>query len=392
MRPMMKPALRRAWRDRQSVQFGVTPERAMTVGPLDTATGSLVDLLDGTRGMELLRAEARARGLPEGRADALVRRLADAGLLDDTGPATSPAAGALRGRAAAVERLRPDLASLSLVHPEPGGAFARMGGRRSARVLVRGAGRVGAAIAATLSAAGIGQVEVRDGGVTEPGDTAPGGIGPEETGERRDAAARRLVRRSAPDRPPRATAAGAGATAGAGAREPCLSLVVVAPRDGLGAYAPDPVIAQGWVAGGIPHLYAGVVEATGVVGPLVLPGATPCAECLERTRTERDPARGMLLAQWRSGGRRAVPPACDTALASAVAGLAACHALSFVDGDLPGSTGARWEVSLPAGGWRRERVAAHPDCLCGASRAGGEAHSGGEGASARREAQGTMAG
>lgn len=358
MHPMMKPALRRAWRDRQSVQFGITPERAKTVGPVDTATGSLIDLLDGTRGMDLLRAAARSMGLPEGRADALVQRLAGAGLLDDT-TAGGPAAVALRGRTAALERLRPDLTSLSVVHPEPGGAIERLAGRRTARVVVRGAGRVGSLVAATLSAAGVGRVEVRESGLTEPGDVAPGGLSAEEIGERRDTAARRMVRRAAPDRPPRSEETDPSA--------PGLALVVMAPRDGLGAWAPDPLPAEDWMASGIPHLYAGIVEATGVVGPLVLPGGTACASCLEAGRSTRDPARALLLAQWRSGRRRAVPTACDIALATTVAGLAACHALSFLDGDLPASAGARWELTLPGVRWRSERITPHPECPCGAS-------------------------
>jgi hypothetical protein len=41
------------------------------------------------------------------------------------------------------------------------------------------------------------------------------------------------------------------------------------------------------------------VEGTGVVGPLVLPGGTACAGCLELGRADRDPGRPRLLAQWR---------------------------------------------------------------------------------------------
>ncbi|MFF3685215.1 ThiF family adenylyltransferase [Streptomyces sp. NPDC002187] len=362
MHPMMKPALRRAWRDRQSVQFGVTPAHAVTVGPVDTATGSLIELLDGTRGLPLLREQARTIGLPDGQVDALVARLATAGLVDDA-TAGGPAADALRTRAGALERLRPDLASLSVIHPEPGGGMGRLVARRAIRVQVRGAGRVGATVAATLSAAGVGRVEVLDGGCAEPGDVAPGGLPGEAVGERRAVAARQLVRRTAPDRPPRAAETG---TAGTG--EPGLSLIVVAPRDGLSAYAPDPAGAEDWIATGTPHLYAGVVEATGVVGPLVLPGCSACAECLERGRAERDPGRARLLAQWRSGRRRAAPPACDVALATTVAGLAAAHALSFLDGELPASVGARCEVSLPLLRWRSESVPPHLDCPCSAER------------------------
>ncbi|MCC3779931.1 ThiF family adenylyltransferase, partial [Streptomyces sp. UNOB3_S3] len=59
---MLKPALRRAWRSRDTVQFGVAPAHAVLLGPVDTATGSFLGLLDGTRGMPLLREEARGMG------------------------------------------------------------------------------------------------------------------------------------------------------------------------------------------------------------------------------------------------------------------------------------------------------------------------------------------
>lgn len=361
MHPTVKPALRRAWRERQTVQFGVTPACAVIVGPVDTATGALIDMLDGTRGLPLLRKEARAIGLPEGQVDALVERLTAAGLLDDP-TAGGPAADALRKRAGALDRLRPDLASLSVVHPDPGGAIRRLAARRAIRVQVRGAGRVGSAIGAVLSASGVGRVEVLDGGCTEPWDVAPGGLPPEAVGERRDVAARRLIRRSAPDRPPRATEP----VAASGGREPGLSLVIIAPRDGLSAYAPDPIAAGDWIATGTPHLYTGIAEATGVVGPLVLPGGTACAGCRERGLVERDPGRLRLLAQWRSGrGRRSTVPACDIALAAAVAGMAAAHALSFLDGGQPASTGVRWEASLPRLEWRSERITPRIDCVCG---------------------------
>ncbi|MEU9300613.1 ThiF family adenylyltransferase [Streptomyces sp. NPDC048269] len=357
MYPKVKPALARAWRDLQTVQFGVTPAHAVVLGPVDTATGALIDRIDGTRRMELLRAEASGMGLPDGQADELVRRLAGAGLLDDA-TAGGPRAQAVRKRPETLERLAPDLGSLSLVRREPGGDLAGIAARRAIRVQVRGGGRVGALIAAVLSGAGVGGVDVLDGGRVEPGDVAPGGLGPGSVGRLRAEAAGRLVRESAPGRAPRA-----GENDGP---EPGLALVVVAPRDGLQAWAPDPDTAAGWVATGIPHLYAGVLEGTGLVGPLVLPGATACAGCMERERVDLDPAWPRMLVQWRSAHRRRVGAACDLGLATAVAGLAAAHALSFLDGQLPASTASRWEAALPALHWQRNPVGPHPDCPCGA--------------------------
>ncbi|MGC3003871.1 ThiF family adenylyltransferase, partial [Streptomyces sp. G35A] len=173
MHPMVKPALRRGWRDLNTVQFGMTPAHALTLGPMDTATGSFLDLLDGTRGLGLLREEGRRMDLPDGHVDLLVGRLSRAGLLDDS-RGGGPAADALRGKQEVLDRLRPDLASLTLTTSEPGDALGRLAARRTMRVQVRGAGRVGAVLAALLSGAGVGEVAVRDVGRVEPWDVAPG--------------------------------------------------------------------------------------------------------------------------------------------------------------------------------------------------------------------------
>ncbi|AUA11395.1 ThiF family protein [Streptomyces malaysiensis subsp. malaysiensis] len=359
MHPMLKPALRRGWRSRDTVQFGVARAHAVVMGPVDTATGSFLELLDGTRGLPLLRQEARAIGLPEGRADALVDRLAAAGLLDEPKDGGEPAA--------ALDRLRPDAGALSVLHPEPGAAARLLAARRAMRVQVRGAGRVGAAVAAALSGSGVGRVDVVDGGCVEPWDVAPGGLSAEQIGERRDLAARRVVRQAAPGPLPRRPARErTSAEERTSSGETGLALVVIAPRDGLAAYAPDPEPAQPLLASGTPHLYAGVIEATGVVGPLVVPGITPCAGCAAAGRAEREPAWPRMLAQWRSGRRRTAP-ACDTALAMVVAGLTAVQTLAFLDGRPSGGAGVRWELALPSLIWEARPVEAHPGCGCGAA-------------------------
>ncbi|MBV7697160.1 TOMM precursor leader peptide-binding protein [Streptomyces sp. TRM70350] len=383
MHPMVKPALRRGWRDLNTVQFGMTPAHAMTLGPMATATGSFLELLNGTRGLPLLREEGRRMDLPDGHVDELIRRLARSGLLDDA-KGGGPAADALRGKQAVLDRLRPDLATLSMTTAEPGDAIRRLAARRSLRVQVRGAGRVGATVAALLSAAGVGEVDVRDGGCVEPWDVAPGGLPAESIGERRDEAARRVVRRAAPDRPPRRDHRAPTEPA-----DPGFSLVVLAPRDDVAVHAPAPDTAEPLIASGTPHLYAGVVEGTGVVGPFVLPGDTGCARCLHEGRTDRDPTWPRLVAQWRSGRHRHVRP-CDVTLATTVAGLTAAHALAFLDGRRPTSAGARWEISVPVLQWHARPVWAHPACPCGAAEKGTEKAKG-ERASKDGEAQETMA-
>ncbi|MEU8485154.1 ThiF family adenylyltransferase [Streptomyces sp. NPDC048641] len=399
MHPILKPALRRGWRDLNTVQFGVAPAHAVVLGPVDTATGTFLTLLDGTRGVPLLRDEGRRMGLPDGHVDALLHRLTRAGLLDDA-TGGGPAFDALRKRRGVLDRLRPDLAALTVQSPEPAAGARKLAARRAMRVQVRGTGRVGTVIASVLSAAGIGHVDVRDGGCVEPWDVAPGGLPVESVGERRDTAAYRAVRKAAPDRPPRPDRRSGPPPAAAqaqsqstseipalpSAEEPALSLAIIAPRNGLSAHTPDPLAAEELIAAGTPHFYAGVVEATGVVGPLVLPGGTACAGCLSLDRTDRDPTWPRLLAQWRSGHQQQVP-ACDLALATAVAGLTAAHALAFLDGELPSSTGARWETSAPGLDWHARPVWAHPDCSCGAGH-----RSKGEQTSEGGEQHDTMAG
>lgn len=314
-------------------------------------------------------------GLPDGHVDGLVERLAASGLLDDA-TGGGPGADALRGKGAVLDRLRPDLASLSLVARAPGAGIQRLAARRSLRVQVRGAGRVGVVLASLLAGAGVGEVDVQDTGRVEPWDVAPGGLPAESIGERRNEAARRAVRSAAPERPPRQERASRRTTAGAA--DPGLSLVILTPRDGLGIHAPDPAAAEPLITSGTPHLYAGVVEGTGVVGPFVLPGESGCAGCLDQGRADRDRTWPRLVAQWRSGRPRQVQ-ACDVALATAVAGVAAGHALAFLDGELPSSAGARWETSVPRLDWHARPVWAHPACSCGAAEKGNGEHTAKEG-------------
>ncbi|MEU5774763.1 ThiF family adenylyltransferase [Streptomyces venezuelae] len=362
MHPILKPALRRGWRDLSTVQFGVAPAHALVLGPMDTATGSFLTLLDGTRGVPLLREEGRRMGLPDGHVDRLLGELSRAGLLDDSTGGGS-AADALREHGETLDRLRGDVASLSLLSPGPGDAIAKVAARRTTRVQVRGAGRVGAVVASLLAGAGVGRVEVRDGGQVQPWDVAPGGLTADSIGERRDTAARRMIRQASPGRPPRRPRQSPQPVSeGDGAD---LSLVIIAPRDGLDAYAPLPTASEELLASGTPHLYAGVIEGTGVVGPLVLPGATACAECLFRQRADRDPTWPRMLAQWRSGHARHVP-ACDLALSTSVAGLAAGHALTFLDGSPSACAGVRQTASIPGFEWLSSPIWPHPSCSCGA--------------------------
>jgi bacteriocin biosynthesis cyclodehydratase domain-containing protein len=340
VRPLLKPALRRLWRDQATLQLGIDPTHAMVLAGVELADAGLLDLLDGSRDLAELSAEAARRGHQPGRVGELVRALGDAAALDDA-PATAYPVDARR---------QPDLLSLSLLHREPGAAARVMADRERAEVEVLGAGRVGASVAMLLAAAGVGTVTLTDRGPVRPADYAPGGVrGPGTRQGTRGEAVRALLS----DLP-------ALAAAPATLARPD-SPVVLAPTGS--------VIPPEWL-GRVrhrPHLPVVVRETTAVIGPLVLPGRSPCLRCVELARGDRDAVWPALAAQL-IGEPPGVEP-CDIALASAAASVVALHVLAWLDrGEAgpPPSVGGAVELSLVDLRLRRRTVAAHPGCGCGA--------------------------
>lgn len=91
------------------------------------------------------------------------------------------------------------------------------------------------------------------------------------------------------------------------------------------------------MAGDVPHLPIVVEAAATIIGPAVVPGATPCTTCIHLARTELDSAWPVLAAQLaHTPARRPNLIELETA-----AGLAA-HALA---GLLRGHMGRGWFVS-----------------------------------------------
>ncbi|HEX8519650.1 MAG TPA: TOMM precursor leader peptide-binding protein, partial [Pseudonocardia sp.] len=141
------------------------------------------------------------------------------------------------------------------------------------------------------------------------------------------------------------------------------------------AAAPDPERVAALRRTRTAHLVAGLRDGTGVVGPLVLPGRSPCLGCVELHRRARDPGWPLVAAQLlRREGRG------DAGTAAATAALAVAQVLAALDAAaaaprpgaaaraVPPSLGATLELDLAAGTVRRRRWAAHPDCPCGAGR------------------------
>jgi hypothetical protein len=354
MRPVLKPALRRLWRDGSAVQLGADPAHRLVLHGVDQSAASVLALLDGTRSPEEVVAAAECRGLDEGDVRRLLRTLDDAHAIDD-------AAAAPRGLGPAERaRLEPDLATLTLLTTRPGGGARCLDGRRAANVLVVGAGRVGSLVAALLGAAGVGHVSIRDELMTGPADAVPGGLAPHDDGQPRAVAAMAAAQR-----------AGAASVDGA-VRMPdptdcrTADLAVVVTEGWL---TPPAALVELFGLVGVPYLLAGVRETYGVVGPLVLPGRTSCPACHDLHRADRDPSWPMVAAQLATE-TRGVAPSCDVTLATGVAALAAGQVLAHLIG--PGLTrcvDGTLELRLPEWAVRRRAWSPHPACECGAAAA-----------------------
>lgn len=344
MRPVLKPALRCLWRDRSTLQLGVDPRRAVLLTGLGRDTVKVLDILDGTRDSTAVIAAARARGVPEATTRHLLDLLSRAGVLDDAAKDARPPESL---GADDLERLRPDLASICLDGADTEAGMEVLARRRDAIVRVYGAGRVGASLASLFAAAGVGHVHVSDPGWVRGTDVAPAGYASADVGERREDAALGVLRRTAPR-----TATSPG--------DQAPDLAVLAPPG-----AADPALTAELVRDGVPHLFVGVRETVGVVGPLVVPGRSSCLRCQELHRRDRDPAWPRILAQLCSP-HRAVE-ACDVVLATAVAAHGAHQALSYLDGrsGMPPTVDGTLEIALPDWRWRRRSWPRHPGCGCG---------------------------
>jgi bacteriocin biosynthesis cyclodehydratase domain-containing protein len=343
MRPALKAGLLPLWRDRDTIQFGVDPRRAVALGGLGQAA-AVISLLDGSRDREALIATAQAYGVPAAAVNRVLTTLAAAGVLDDF-PARLHAALPDQLRA----RLAPELATASLAYGDGDGGARTLARRRAAFVRVHGAGRTGACVASLLAASGVGHVTCTDPEPAGPADLAPGGLIQADLGAPRQEGAARAISRAASE----VTTRGDDAVP---------DLVVLTELT-----LPD--LIEELMRDRVPHLVLRAAEAIGVVGPLVQPGRSACLRCVDLRKADGDPQWPKVLAQ--ATFTRAQPQACDTVLAAMTAAVAAAQALAFIDrpgvpGSLPAAANGTLEVVLPDWQWRRRTWAPHPACGCGA--------------------------
>jgi hypothetical protein len=332
----------------RSVPLLVDRTGALQVGGVDSADGlrvlpgdgglrELLRGLDGRRTERSVVADAARDGLPPAAVRSLLDGLRSAGLLLDVDPADLLAADA---GPAAHARAAAELPSALA------GTGSGWQARRSAVVVVEGATRVGAPLAAVLAASGVGRVTVRDTGLTAAADAVVGGLTAADEGRPRSLAAADAVRRASPLTDLRPLPHGAGAD------------VVVLARPWA---ASDPLVA-GLQRAGVPHLVATVRGQTGVVGPFVVPGSTSCLRCGDLHRRDADPRWPGFAAQLTAGE---APPSGATVTCLLTAVTAAVQVLAFLDGaSAPAAVETTLEFSPPELLPRVRRWPVHPGCDC----------------------------
>jgi hypothetical protein len=339
-RPLLKAGLRRAWRAPGLLQFGLEPERAVVIEGMDAVLAGFLDDLDGSLDEQGALQLAQRRGVDAGRARVALEVLAEAGLLADAASSADPRSGLpLLER----DRMAPDLRASALGRQSPDAGTAAFRTRRDALIAVVGAGRVGAGVAALLGAAGVGMLAVVDEESALASDITPFGLSAHDIGRPRFDGVRRILTADAPS---------TRVLSRIGSRP---DLVVFAPDEEA-----DRASAIKLVGEGVPHLLASVTEATGKVGPFVLPGETACLHCIDLHRSDLDPAWPGLLAQTVVPGPA---PASDVALAGLVASLAVLHVTTYLAGGRPASMGGTLTISL-AGHSRRRSWSPHGGCGC----------------------------
>ncbi len=340
--PAATPLLRAG---RDAVQVGgVDSGDGVLVSPAGSGVAALLRGLDGRRAQRAVLSEATRDGLDTTAVVGLLDGLRAAGLLVDLDPADVLASD---GGPAAAARTASEIPAA--VH-RPGSPAWRA--RRTATVVIEGATRVGAPLAAVLAASGIGRVCVRDGGLTDAADAVVGGLSAADEGRPRSLAAADAVRRASPLTDLRPLPEGTPA-----------DLVVLARPWA----ASDPLVA-GYHRAGQPHLVATVRGETGVVGPLVVPGRTGCLRCGDLHRRDADPRWPALAAQLTNG---AAPPSGATVTCLLTAVTAAVQVLAYLDGGAaPVTLDATLELRPPDLLPRLRRWTPHPACGCRGGLAG----------------------
>ncbi|EHR49357.1 dinucleotide-utilizing enzyme possibly involved in molybdopterin or thiamin biosynthesis [Saccharomonospora marina XMU15] len=331
-RPRLLPGLGVYERRSDELQIGLDPRHAVVAPNLPPILMDILRGLDGRRTTASLLALARDEHAE--RLRDLLTGLAERGLVEEADSADSPQE---------CEQ-EPELWSAGL------GKRRRDTAARRARsaVLVHGGGRLAAAVASLLAAAGVGHIDTQaEGTVTR--DDLGSGLLDGDVGSPRRHALTGAVRRANP---------ATRTTRLRGNRRP--DLVVVTD-----AVVPAPELITRLSADGLAHLPVRVRDGIGIVGPLVLPGRSSCLRCADLHRTALDACWPRVAGQLAGRYQRA-----ELSGVYGTAALAAGQVLRFLcpEDTPPPTWNGTLELDCYAGTVLRREWPAHPHCSCGAPR------------------------
>lgn len=108
-----------------------------------------------------------------------------------------------------------------------------------------------------------------------------------------------------------------------------------------------------------PHLVVRALSGGAVIGPLVVPGRSPCLQCMDLTRRDNDPVWPILLAQLSR-----LPMSPEPLIAEWAATTAVAHTLAYLGGQIPETVGGTVELTPPTYLTRTRRWSLHPGCGC----------------------------
>ncbi|MFK3982999.1 hypothetical protein ACI2K4_21805 [Micromonospora sp. NPDC050397] len=344
-RPTLLPGLARLWRDPHTLQLGLDPRHAVLLELADPGAARLLDLLDGTRSERMVLDQAVRLRVQRDDARTLIDTLRAAGLVvgaQSLLPADLPEPDRRRlaGEATAIALLGPDAPAT------PAQLLRR---RRAARVVVTGQGRLAGPVALALAQAGVGHVHPDLAGRVEPVDVVGGGVVTADLHRPRAEAITDAINRTAPGTETRPVRRGRA------------SLVIQ-----VGTDRPASLLAAGYAQRRQAHLLLSLHDGVPVVGPLVGARGTPCLNCRDLHRRDRDPGWPELAAQLAA---EPAGQACSTPTLIAAVGYAAGEVLTFLDGGTPETVGAAVEIRTP-GRFRRRTWPPHPACGCSSRRPG----------------------
>ncbi|HET8614759.1 MAG TPA: hypothetical protein VFL94_04470, partial [Actinomycetales bacterium] len=268
LRPRLRPGLPQVWRDASTLQVGLSRASGAVVSGLQAGDDLVVAALDGTRTVHQLRAWASEQGILPERVDLIVSLLRDADLLvrQRSGDRPADRVDLLTVAPATRDRLEPDVHAWAVAYPGAGDGVRLLTERSRRHVRVEGDGRVAVAVATTLASAGVGVVTCASSSAVLPSDVLPAGAALADVGTSTGAAAQQAVRR--------VRDAGTATTrkrTAARRRSVRPDLTVLVADDVLDSRRGDDLVRHD-----APHLAVVASLERVVVGPLVLPGRTPC--------------------------------------------------------------------------------------------------------------------